>query len=263
MAKFISKKLEKGEISTARFDDVTLHLYSTGDPMGDVVTLIEKNGHGVVIDPPSFKDNIKALTDFIESENITVDGVVYAYHMAGATFLPKATKYSTEKAEQYAREGAGKAMVAEFTEAFGDKFDGTLPKITRYIVGDEAEIADIKFVIKDTNDAFDLDIPEINATYMHMLGHDVHSIVPSVEIGRSMIDDLKSISKAGYDLVLSSHYSPETISDVKKKIQYLEKLVDIAEESASADEFKSKMNCGFKGYSGDSYLDMTAQMLFN
>ena len=35
----------------------------------------------------------------------------------------------------------------------------------------------IDFVIHQTAEAFDVEIPEINAVYTHMLGHDCHSIV--------------------------------------------------------------------------------------
>lgn len=38
-------------------------------------------------------------------------------------------------------------------------------------------IGGMEFLIKQTADAFDVEIPEINAVYTHMLGHDCHSIV--------------------------------------------------------------------------------------
>ena len=40
----------------------------------------------------------------------------------------------------------------------------------------QVTIGGIDFVIKQTGEAFDVEIPEINAVYTHMLGHDCHSI---------------------------------------------------------------------------------------
>lgn len=41
----------------------------------------------------------------------------------------------------------------------------------------EIELANVKFAIKSNGEAYDVEIPEINCVYTHMLGHDCHSIV--------------------------------------------------------------------------------------
>ena len=68
-------------------------------------------------------------------------------------------------------------MIDNFTNTFGDIFDGSIHDITNVIGAGRVTIGGIEFVIKQTAEAFDIEIPEINAVYTHMLGHDCHSIV--------------------------------------------------------------------------------------
>lgn len=59
-------------------------------------------------------------------------------------------------------------------------------------------------------------------------------------------------------MILTSHYTPEDLKDVQTKIDYLENLKEIAENSADADSFKAKVHKQYPQYSGENYLDMTA-----
>ena len=54
-----------------------------------------------------------------------------------------------------------------------------------------------------------------------MLGHDCHSVVAGEGHANAIIKQLKGYKQKGYNLVLSSHYTPETLKDVDTKIAYL------------------------------------------
>ncbi len=153
-------------------------------------------------------------------------------------------------------------MVDGFDLAFGDSFDKELPEVTNFIDGDEITLAGIKFLIAETEDAFDIEIPQIDSVYIHMLGHDVHSIINSRKQAMNMIDQLRSFIDKDYDLVLSAHYAPETVKDVAMKIDYLKQLIKIADRSRSANEFNSRMKAAFPSYGGENYLNMTTGLLF-
>ena len=120
---------------------------------------------------------------------------------------------------------------------------------------------DIQF-FSATNEAFDIEIPEINAVYTHMLGHDCHSIVAGTEHADAMISEIRSYIEKGFDLILTSHYTPEDLKDAETKIAYLENLKQIAADCRNADEFKSKVEEQYPQYSGQNYLDMTAEFFF-
>ncbi len=257
---FTSVKLAKGEMNVYDFGGVKLHAYKTNDFIDDEVFIVEKNGKAVVIESPCFFENNKELAEYLE--NVEVAGMLVAYHGAGATFLPDVPKYAAQNAVDFSKNGGGKALIDNFTGAFGEIFDPSVHKITNVIEPGKVTIGGIDFVIKQTADAFDVEIPEINAIYTHMLGHDCHSIVAGEGHADAMIAELRSYIENGYDLILTSHYTPEDLKDAQTKIEYLENLKKIAAGVQNADEFKAEVGKQYPQYSGQNYLDMTAGFFF-
>lgn len=258
---FTTIKLDKGEMNIYDFNEIKLNAYKTNDYIDDEVFIIEKNGKAVIIESPCFSDNISELTEYLGS--IEICGIFVAYHGAGATFLPNVPKYATQNAAEYSSNGGGKALIDNFTQAFGEIFDNSVHSITNIIESGKITIAGINFIIKQTSEAFDIEIPEINAVYTHMLGHDTHSIVAGPNHADIMIAELKNYVENGYDLILTSHYTPEDLKDVKTKIAYLENLKKIADSCNNADSFKNKVGEQYPQYKGQNYLDMTAGFFFS
>lgn len=252
--------LAKGEVGVYDFGEVKLHAYKTNDLIDDEVFIVEKNGKAVVIESPCFFDNISELTGYLK--DIEVEGILVAYHGAGATFLPDVPKYATQNAVEYSENGGGKALINNFTNAFGESFDKSVHEITNVIGEGKIAIGGIDFVIMKTAEAFDIEIPEINAVYTHMLGHDCHSIVAGAGHADAIISQLNGYIEKGYTLILTSHYTPEDLKDAETKIKYLENLKKIASDCANADEFKTEVNKQYPDYSGADYLDMTAGFFF-
>lgn len=120
-----------------------------------------------------------------------------AYHGAGATFLPDVPKYATQNAINYSENGGGKALINNFTGAFGEIFDNSVHKITNVISEGKVTIGEFDFIIKQTSEAFDVEIPEINAVYTHMLGHDCHSIVANTGHADAIIAQMKEYIEKG------------------------------------------------------------------
>lgn len=253
-------KLAKGEVSLYDFGEVRLHAYKTNDFINDEVFIVEKNGKAVLIESPCFFDNNRELAGYLEGTEVS--GILVAYHGAGATFLPDVPKYATQNAKDYAEHGGGKALIDNFTAAFGEAFDNSVHRITNVIGEGRVTIGGIDFVIKPTAEAFDIAIPEINAVYTHMLGHDCHSIVAGAAHADSMIAELKDYRSKGYDLILTSHYTPEDLKDAQTKIDYLENLKKIAALCPDADSFKAEVQKQYPAYGGQNYLDMTAGFFY-
>ena len=258
---FTTVRLAQGEMHIYDFGGVKLHAYQTGDPLADEVFLVEKAGTFVAIESPCFISSVAALNEYLSGRNVA--GVLAAYHGAGASFLPDAPKYATANAAEYARSGGGKALIDQFSAVFVGDFDSSIHPITHTLSEGEAIIGGIRFVIHQTAEAFDVEIPEINAVYTHMLGHDCHSIVAGSGHADAMIAQLQGYIKAGYDLILTSHYTPEDLKDAEAKIRYLEQLKTIASSCADGDAFKSAVRKRFPAYSGENYLDMTTGFFFS
>ena len=254
--------LDKGYVLVYDFGNVKVHNYNTADYIDDQVILLEKNKKVVVIESPAFYDNNKELEKYIESLGVKLDGVLLSYHMGGGTFLKDSKKYATKKADEYGHIGGGKELVDNFTKAFGESFDNNIHNVTDYINGGTITLADIKMNIIPTGDAFDIEIPEINSIYTHMLGSDCHSIIAGATHANAMVDTFKGYIEKNYNLILTSHYIPEDIKAVDTKISYIETLLNIASTCKNKDEMIEKVKEEYSNYSGVNYLEMTAGFFF-
>ena len=257
---FETVKLAKGEMNIYDFGGIRLHAYKTNDLIDDEVFIIEKNGKAVIIESPCFFENNRELEAYLK--DMEAEGMLIAYHGAGGSFLPEVPKYATKNAVAYSENGGGKALIDQFTATFGEIFDASVHRISDGIEEGEVNVGGVDFVIKQTAEAFDIEIPEINAVYTHMLGHDCHSIVAGAGHADAVIAHLKSYIEKGYDLILTSHYTPEDLKDAEMKIAYIENLKKIASSCSDAGSFKDEVKKQYPAYSGENYLDMTAGFFF-
>ena len=258
----VAEELGKGMMAIYDFGDIRLHAYKTNDPIDDEVFIVERGNRGVIIEAPCFFDNIEELEGYIAKKDISIEGLLIAYHGAGASLYPGTKVYSTHRADDYNHNGGGAALVSNFTAAFGDAFDNGIFTTTNYIEAGMLEIAGMAFEIVDTQEAFDIRIPGIGAVYTHMLGHGSHSIVAGADHADAIIARLEGYRRDGIDLVLTSHYTPEDLKDVQTKVDYLRELKTLAASSTDADAFKAAVKAHYPGYAGDNYLDMTAGYFF-
>lgn len=259
---FTTVDLGKGTMRVYEQDGVKLHAYQTNDPIDDEVFIVEKDGCGFVIEYPCFFDNIAELTRYLEDNSIEIEGILAAYHMAGATFLPDTPVYATASADIYGHEGGGRALIDNFAGVFGEAFDSSLPTVTNTLEAGPVEIAGMIVNILPNDEAFDIEIPALHSIYTHMLGHDCHSIVAGNAHVDALISQLNGYLDRGFDLVLTSHYTPEDLKDVQTKIDYLEELGTIAAKSEDAASFKEAVQTTYPAYSGENYLDMTTGFFF-
>lgn len=257
---FKTIRLGQGEMHVYDFGGVKLHAYQTGDPLADEVFLLEKAGRFVVLESPCFSSSIAALGAYLEGRNVA--GMLIAYHGAGASFLPEVPKYATANAIDYAENGGGRALIRQFAAAFGGAFDSGVHTIAHVLEEGPVTIGGVAFHIHRTTEAFDVEIPEINAVYTHMLGHDCHSIVAGADHAEGMIAQLEDYIRKGYNLILTSHYTPEDLKDAQSKIDYLKHLKTIAASCQDAETFKAQVKQQYPAYSGENYLDMTAGFFF-
>lgn len=255
-------ELGKGAISTYNFGSIKLLAYQTRDLMEDEVFILVKEGKCVAIELPCFHDNIAELTAYIKNQGIELIGKLVAYHAAGAMFFPEVKAYGTKSSAEYNTKGGGAGLIKNFTAAFGESFDSSTCGVDVLLEDGEITLGSIKFVIKSNAEAYDIEIPEINCVYTHMMGHDCHSIVAGAPHADGIISQLNYYIRKGFDLVLTSHYTPEDLKDAKEKVAYLNEIKEIALECETAAEMQTKVQERFAGYSGLNYLEMTAGFFF-
>lgn len=255
-------KLQKGEVRVYDFGGLKLHACQTNDPIADEVFILEKDRRAVVIEAPCFTDSIAELSGYISDSGMQVEALLLSYHMAGAGFLPGVPVYSTQNAADYGHIGGGRALIDSFSGAFGAVFDASVYTVTNIIEPGPLELAGFALNIVPTADAFDIEIPEMGAAYIHMLGHDCHSIVAGAGHANVLIAQLKDFIARGFDLILTSHHTPEDLKDAQTKIDYLENLKSLAAGATGAEDLRQVVQQKYPAYVGENYLDMTVGFFF-
>lgn len=201
--------------------------------MNDESYILENKDNVLLVEFPAFYDNLGEFEEYVKELGKTIVGKVFSDHPNGGTIF--------KDVKGYASEGTIKSMK-----------EGTIHNL---VTGFELNIT-----YHDEN--IEIEFPQIGCVYTHMLGHDCHSIVAGESHADVIIEQLKNYKAKGYKLILSSHYTPETLKDVDTKIAYLEELKKIAKECTNAGEFKEKVEERYPEYSGLNYLNMTAGFFF-
>ena len=259
--------ISTGNMSVLNFDGgVKLHAYGTGDNMNDYCYIIETPEGLVLLESTAYRENVKALADYIASLGKPLAGALLSYHPNGYKSYGDVKIYATENAlKSWAEGGSVWGLTQSFIKGMGDKVAEDLPAEAEIVAeGQTVKLAGLDFVILHESDGEDYGvyIPAINAVYRHMMGSKTHNILPAVPYIEAEIAELKDYQSKNYALILTSHNAPEGKAAVAEKIAYLEKVLELAKSSKNRAEFISSVKEAFPDYNGEAYLEMSAGALF-
>lgn len=254
--------LEKGFIDIYNFGDIKLHCYQTNDLMNDESYILENNENVLLVEFPAFYDNLEEFEKYVKGLKKNIVGKVFSDHPNGGTILKDIKGYASEGTIKSMKEGTIHNLVTGFEKSFNGAFAKEFHEITDVLKDERVDIGGFELKITYHDENIEIEFPQIACVYTHMLGHDCHSIVAGEGHANLIIQQLKRYKENGYNLVLSSHYTPETLKDVDTKIAYLEELKILAKESENVTDFENKVEEKYPEYSGLNYLDMTAGFFF-
>lgn len=262
-----SAGVSAGNMSVNDFDGgMRLHAYGTGDNMNDYCYILESPEGLVLIESTAYRENVKALAEYIASLGKPLAGALLSYHPNGYKSYGSMKIYATDTALKSWQEGGSVwNLTQSFIKAAGDKVAEDMPGEAEIIKeGDTVRLSGIDFVILHESDGegYGIYIPAINAVYRHMMGSKTHNILPAIPYIEAEISELKGYQDKGYSLILTSHNAPEGKEAVSEKIAYLEKVLEAAKTSKNRAEFISAVKEAFPDYSGEIYLEMSAGGLF-
>ena len=254
--------LKKGFVEIYDFGEIKLHSYQTNDLMYDESYILENKDNVLLVEFPAFYDNLGEFEEYVKGLNKNIVGKVFSDHPNGATIFKDVKGYASKGTIKSMKEGTINGLVTGFETAFGGTFAKEYHEITDVLEDNKVNIGGFELNITYHDENIEIEFPQIGCVYTHMLGHDCHSIVAGEDHANAIIEQLKSYKEKGYNLVLSSHYTPETLKDVDTKIAYLENLKILEKDSIDINDFKKKVKEKYLEYSGLNYLDMTAGFFF-
>lgn len=254
--------LKKGFVEIYNFGEIKLHSYQTNDLMYDESYILENNDKVLLVEFPAFYENLGEFEEYVKGLNKNIIGKVFSDHPNGGTIFKDVKGYASAGTIKSMKEGTINGLVTGFETAFGGTFAKEYHEITDILKDNQVNIGGFELNITYHDENIEIEFPQIGCIYTHMLGHDCHSIVAGEGHANAIIEQLKGYKSKGYNLVLSSHYTPKTLKDVDTKIAYLEELKVLASDSNNINEFKDKVKAKYPEYSGLNYLDMTAVFFF-
>lgn len=209
--------------------------------MYDESYILENEDNVVLVEFPGFYDNLEEFEKYVNGLNKNIAGKVFSDHPNGGTIFKDVRGYASSGTIKSMKEGTIKNLVTGFETSFRGAFAKKYHNITDILKDNVVNIGGFELNITYHDENIEIEFPQINSVYTHMLGHDCHSIVAGENHANAIIEQLKGYKEKGYNLILSSHYTPETLADVDTKISYLENIKKIARESKSINEFKEEV----------------------
>lgn len=260
----ITKQAESGSFTVYDYGKIKLHAYATNDPLADEAFIVESPDALIGIELPSFTKDLDTWKNYIAGLNKPMNDIFIADHPAGASYVKNMNVYGTETAKESIENGAAAAITQGLYQAFGNSFHGgdDVVKINKVVPEGKVTVGGVEFNIINNGYSYDIEIPALNVIHTHMLGKDVHSIMVSFENMDYMVNILEGYQKAGYSMILSSHYVPEGQDAVTEKIAYIKTVKEFAEKYSDKQEFIDAVKKQFPNYSGENYLEMTAGYLY-
>ena len=260
-------QLKKGTMQIFDYGETKVHVYETKGFFNTHAFFIEKKGKGVLIETPPMKDNYKELVDYIVGLGYKDIDVMVSYHLIGKHFFDTDKLkfnhiYSNQESLDYMT-NSGNESLSVLKKVSGQDLDETTLVPTDLLEAGAQEISGIPFIITPTGFGFDVEMPEIKAVHLHMVGHDNHTMIFNTKFIDTVIKELTAFQEKGYTTYFSSHSAPETSGDVTIKINYLKEMKAQLSAAKNEEEFIQKMDKAYPNFGWRNYLVGSAKMLFS
>ncbi len=192
----VKMNLKKGYVDVYDFGEIKLHSYQTNDLMNDESYILENDKNVLLIEFPAFYDNLEEFEAYVKGLNKNIVGKVFSDHPNGGTILKDVKGYASEGTIKSMKEGTIHNLVTGFESSFGGAFAKEYHEITDVLKDSTVNIGGFELNITYYDENIEIEFPQINCIYTHMLGHDCHSIVA----GEDQLKTGEAIITKGYNL---------------------------------------------------------------
>ncbi len=257
------------KFSTYDLPTSTLHVYQSGDPMGDVSFIVEGDKSLVIIEQPTFYFAIEEFGEYVEGLEKPIDKVVASYHSGGLAQYKRRMVTMPEAMIPFMESPMAQGMIANFTEAFGESADfRKVEGVKGYAVPSTQEWAGVNFVMsagaKSDFPAASIQI-DGDAFYTHVAPAKAHISamqLRSVEAIDAMLAELEKIHVSGAKYIFGSHGLPATMEDVEFQIEYLNRVKELRAVCGDSDIFAQRLIVAYPGLSGAEGVKSMAKSLY-
>jgi len=256
----------QGSFKTIEGNGFKVHVYNSGDAMGDASYIIETKKGLVTMEEPLFKVGAEEFGTYVKKLGKPVTDRITNYHEGATGNHPV---YLAEGMNKEMHEGAYDAMMKGFQQSFGDKM----------VARPTGKVKEVKFdtTIKLNSVSYTFyrgpknDFPTANIRIgkkfllMHWAPARQHMNVLQLsnrEAVAQALTGLKEAKAVGVAYVLGGHGGVATKDALNFRIAYLEKMQQLLNENKNAGSFANALKAAYPGLAGEDAVKDLAQALY-
>lgn len=256
----------KGRFETYDFEQFKLHVYYTGDVMGDASFIVEGGDALVTLEHPLFRENVEEFDAYVDRLGKKIEKRVADYHLGGTGDHDYAM---AEGMPAFAKGPVYGGMMAHFAEVFGDAIVGLPTGAQEEVAFDTTCVwAGVPFTwLRGASSDFPGASMLIGGKvyYTHWAparAHMSHLQLGSAAALDAEIDSARKALESGAELFVGGHGGVASAGDVAFKISYLQSLKRLREECADAATFVAAAKAAWPELPGEEGLPALAEALY-
>lgn len=257
---------QAGNFTSYDYGAFKLHVYDSGDVMGDASYIVEGEKELVLLEVPLFRENASEFDSYVSKIRKPVVAVIADYHEGARQ---KAKLYVAEGMKSFLVGPVYGGMITGFQKQWGDKMV-TLPDVdsaTEISFGKTVALAgvDFRFEKGASSDFPAASILIGGKVYMtHWAPSKSHPSplqISSLAAINAEIAAAKVSLSSGAELFVGGHGGAATKDAVEFKISYLENLKRLASQSKDAESLADALKKAYPNLSGESNVDGLSKAL--
>lgn len=246
-----------------------LHVFPTHNPLNDMAFIIEGKDSVVVLEQPSFQNNIKDFDAYTKSIGKPVVKVIADYHPGGVAVYPAEIVLMPEAMIEFGKGPQAQAMFGNFQKNFGDAMDlRPLEGISTFPVPSKQNYAgiDFEFLPGPSNDfpAASI-IIDNDAYYTHLGASKSHASPLQIKNAESIdivLAELARIKASNVKHVFGSHGIPATMTEVDFQLEYYGKMKSLLAANKTAEDLKNALVAAYPDLPVTPALDKVVGALY-
>lgn len=257
---------EKGRFEVHDFDGFRLHVYYTGDALGDTSYIVEGADALVTMEQPLFRDNAAEYDAYLASLDKPVECRIADYHVGGTEHHPVTMP---EGMPAFVKGDIYGGMMNRFSRIFGDAIvdmpDGETEEVA---FGTERVWAGVPFVFS-RGAASDFPGASIliggRVYYTHWAPAKAHASSLQISSAAAVEAEIAEAGRAlasGAELFVGGHGGAVGADAVEFRIEYLKSIAKLFAASSSAEEFAGAVKRAWPGLAGEENLAGVANALY-
>lgn len=257
---------QAGNFTSYDYGAFKLHVYDSGDVMGDASYIVEGEKELVLLEVPLFRENASEFDSYVSKIRKPVVAVIADYHEGARQ---KAKLYVAEGMKSFLVGPVYGGMITGFQKQWGDKMV-TLPDVdsaTEISFGKTVALAgvDFRFEKGASSDFPAASILIGGKVYMtHWAPSKSHPSplqISSLAAINAEIAAAKVSLSSGAELFVGGHGGAATKDAVEFKISYLENLKRLASQSKDAESLADALKKAYPNLAGESNVEGLSQAL--